>query len=82
LYSLEARNTTINLAKFFIGVVGDQSALDHGQEIAVIITDNEPYRTVAPSPSLLELSEPLSVLPIGFIKGHPWAANKVQSTHQ
>lgn len=38
----------INLTKFLVGVIINQSTLDHGQEITMIVTDDETYRTMAP----------------------------------
>jgi hypothetical protein len=59
----------------------NQSALDHGDQIAVVVTHNESNWATAPSSTVLKLCKPSAMLPVGGIKCNPRATNVIQSTH-
>lgn len=66
-----------NLTKLSVHIVLDQSTLDHCNQIARIIRNDESNWTMPPSALALEISKPLSVLLVGGVKGSPWTPYKV-----
>ena len=68
--SLDIPNSLF-FAKLLICVVVNQSALYHGQQVAILIINDEPNRAVTPGLTSLELCEPASVLFVLGVKHHP-----------
>lgn len=65
-----------SFAKLSVHVICHELALDHCQQVAVVITDNEPHGATTPSSTLLKLIEPDSVLLGVFVEADPWAADE------
>jgi hypothetical protein len=61
-------------AKLLIGVILNQPTLNHGQQVTVLVVDDEPNRAMTPTPAMLELCKPLTMLLVLRIEHSPLSA--------
>jgi hypothetical protein len=64
------------MTELLLNVEVNQAPLDHSDQVAVIVWDNESHRTLAPGAQFAELCEPSAVLWISGFEGNPGPPDK------
>jgi hypothetical protein len=70
-----------SLLKFTLHIIFNQSALNYGQQVAVIIRHNEPVWTTTPSAVSHKLMIPTSMIAICSVKCHKRSVFVFQQAH-